>query len=124
MKWLICGSRNYSDWAFMHATLHALVDELGDFPTLIIHGDAPGADTLGKLWAEWWKIPTDAHPADWEKYGKPAGPIRNREMLTLNPDAVIGFLNKPRKLSRGTNDMLTIAEARHIPTYIYPEEFR
>jgi len=45
-------------------------------------------------------------PADWEKYGKASGPIRNRKMFKLGqPDLVLAFHNDIYK-SKGTNDMV------------------
>ena len=47
-----------------------------------------------------------AVPADWDKYGKAAGPIRNRHMFRLGkPDLVLAF-HKDITKSRGTNDMV------------------
>ena len=42
-------------------------------------------------------------PADWKKYGKSAGPIRNREMLKMDPDIVLIFHDDPKN-SKGTKD--------------------
>jgi len=47
----------------------------------LIHGDCKGADTLaGKAGAE-LKFEIDAQAANWEKYSRAAGPIRNTEMV-------------------------------------------
>lgn len=53
-------------------------------------------------------------PADWTTYGKAAGPIRNRQMLDLNPDIVIAFHNDITS-SKGTKDTVTEAKRRGIP---------
>ena len=48
------------------------------------------------------RIPAVAFPADWQKHGKRAGPIRNALMLAEGkPDLVIGFAG-----GKGTDDML------------------
>jgi hypothetical protein len=59
---------------------------------VIIHGAAPGADTLAGQWAADKGIPVEAFPADWEKHGRAAGPIRNKQMLDDGkPDLVVAF---------------------------------
>lgn len=52
-------------------------------------------------------------PAEWEKYGKSAGPIRNRQMLDENPDLVIAF-HDDIESSKGTKDCIKEAEKRGI----------
>jgi len=50
--------------------------------------------------------------AEWEKHGKRAGPIRNRQMLELKPDGVVAFPG-----DRGTRDMITAAQEAGVPVY-------
>jgi hypothetical protein len=99
---LVCGSRDWQD-------IHAIRMRLVKLPpsSEILHGDAPGADTIAKWLAEDFGFTVRAFPADWKTHDKAAGPIRNRLMLDENPDLVIAF---HRNGSRGTAD--TIAEAR------------
>lgn len=47
----------------------------------LMHGAARGADTVAAEWAQDRAVMELAHPADWDRYGKRAGPIRNAEML-------------------------------------------
>jgi hypothetical protein len=56
------------------------------------------------------------YPADWDKYGKAAGPIRNKQMLDEgNPEKVIAFRFKN---SRGTQNMINQAEKAGIKTIV------
>lgn len=51
------------------------------------------------------------YPADWEKHGRAAGPIRNEKMLIVGtPDMVLAFPG-----GRGTADMIRKAEAAGLP---------
>lgn len=60
--------------------------------TAIIQGGASGADMLGRCFADMYKIKCITVPADWEKNGRAAGPIRNKRMLTdFKPDIVVAF---------------------------------
>jgi len=54
-----------------------------------------------------------AFPAEWSKYGKSAGPIRNRQMLDTQPNCVIWFHDNLER-SKGTLDMIRAAEERKI----------
>jgi DNA-binding MurR/RpiR family transcriptional regulator len=58
-----------------------------------------------------------SYPADWEAYGKAAGPIRNQRMLDEGkPDLVIAFSDLPT--TSGTYDMIKRAKAAGIPVYL------
>lgn len=72
-----------------------------DMHAVIVHGAARGADTIARLVAEDLGLATEAHPADWKKHGKAAGPIRNQEMLDSGIDLVIAFPG-----GNGTADMV------------------
>jgi hypothetical protein len=116
MKVLVCGSRYWDNSNIVSAVL----DEENDNQpfTLVIEGEASGADTMGREWAEARGIPVLPFPANWEKYGKAAGPIRNQQMLDEGqPDFVIAFTHDIEK-SRGTRDMVSRAMKADIPVRI------
>jgi hypothetical protein len=85
-----------------------------DEPIAVITGGARGADTFADLSAIELGYESIIVRADWAKYGKAAGPIRNRQMLDLEPDLepdlVVGFGR-----GRGTDDCCGEAERRGIP---------
>lgn len=86
MRVLVCGGRDYADQAKVSATL----DELQ--PTFLIHGAARGADQLADNWAVYNVVPFQRFPANWQKHGRAAGPIRNAQMLTEGkPELVVAF---------------------------------
>jgi hypothetical protein len=90
MKALVCGGRGYTDAERMARVMDAAVERLG--VTEIIQGGAPGADHLAKQWALTHGIPQTEFPADWSRFPKAAGPIRNQQMLDEGkPDLVIAF---------------------------------
>ena len=89
MRLLVTGGRNFDDRGLMWSTLDRLHAE-HQF-TLLIHGDARGADRLASEWAQDRGIDVLACPADRKRYGRGAGPKRNRQMLDQKPDLVVAF---------------------------------
>lgn len=88
MKVLVCGGRDFDNYELLKEVLNKL--EKKDLS--IIHGYAMGADKLALDWSVLNKIPCMGYSVDWEKYGKSAGPIRNKQMLEEGkPDLVIAF---------------------------------
>lgn len=60
--------------------------------TTIISGACRGADRLAVMWAKSVGVPVEEYPANWGRYGKAAGPIRNLQMLKDGkPDLVVAF---------------------------------
>lgn len=110
MKILVCGGRDLSDSALVFRVLTPLLREKG--VDRLVHGDATGADRIASSWAKSHNIPDIAYPADWETYGKAAGPIRNALVLAFEaPDLVVAFPG-----GRGTADMLFQATKAGIDT--------
>jgi hypothetical protein len=117
MRVLVCGSRSYDkcDWP-----LHAVLDWVRQADHLtVIHGAARGVDSqFGEL-AAIRGANVIEYPADWNKHGKSAGPIRNQQMLDEGkPDVVIAFIDKPLRLSHGTSDMVARAKKAGVMTYV------
>lgn len=105
MRVLVCGGRGFADSGLVFATLDALAKT--EVIDCIIEGDARGADRIAGAWAKRRRIDLRLFPADWNKYGKRAGPIRNQEMLDKGePDLVIAFPG-----GVGTADMVRRARA-------------
>ncbi|HKS72677.1 MAG TPA: SLOG family protein [Terriglobales bacterium] len=108
MRVLVCGGRDFSDRDLMARTLAPYrpspITAVSEHK--IIQGGAIGADTLAREWAEVYGVPYREFPADWNKHGRAAGPIRNQRMIDEGkPDLVIAFPG-----GRGTADMISRAE--------------
>jgi hypothetical protein len=112
---IVCGSRNWNNRAVIADTLNNLVLEHDwRFPDpVIVHGAARGADRLAADEAGKAGMIVEAHPADWDRYGKRAGIVRNEEMAAAGADLCVAFWDGR---STGTQDMLTRAHAHNIPT--------
>jgi hypothetical protein len=108
MKILCTGDRNWNNRRMIEIVLGAVRDTHDPSEVTVIHGNARGADKLCGEVATLLGYKVISRPADWIRYGKSAGPIRNREMLKLNPDIVFAFHNRLTE-SKGTKDMVSIA---------------
>lgn len=117
MKVLVCGSRDWTNAEAIYDRLESLVpvEPWLEGPT-IMHGDARGADKIAADIALDLGLWVEAYPADWERHGKAAGPIRNLQMLDQQPDLVIAF---QRNGSRGTQHTIDEARKRGIPVEVY-----
>lgn len=110
MKVIVCGGRDFDD---RNAVFNALDKAHGHKPiSMVIHGGARGADTLAGQWADARGILSAQVEALWDAHGKAAGPRRNRAMLSLFPDGVIGFPG-----GRGTSDMVAAARAAGVKVW-------
>ena len=110
-KVLVCGDRRWASRLIIMKYLEALK------PSLVIEGEAKGADTMARIAAEELGIPVQKFPAEWGKYGKAAGPIRNKQMLDEKPDLVLAF-HFDIEGSSGTANCLCQAEDRGIDYYL------
>jgi hypothetical protein len=99
VKVLVTGGRSFSNRTLLFAVLDGL--HADHVFTTLIHGGASGADRMAGEWAASRCIPVEAYPADWQKYGRAAGPIRNQRMIDRKPDMVVAFPG-----GRGTADMV------------------
>jgi len=101
---LVCGDRR---WKHGAAPIIEALRQYG--ATSVIHGAAKGADTCGDFAAKTLRLPVQSFPAEWDRHGKAAGPIRNQRMLTEGkPDLVLAF-HDDIEGSKGTKDMVARA---------------
>lgn len=113
MKTIIAGSRSIADPETVAAAVEASGFEIAE----VVSGCCRGVDRLGERWARRHGIPIQRFPADWQKHGKAAGPIRNRSMADY-ADALIAIWDGE---SRGTANMIEEAEKRGLKVFVYTE---
>lgn len=114
MRILVCGSR---DWNDKEAIIKRLLPFAAYEDVTVIHGAAKGADSLAGDVAKMFGFKVEEYPADWEKHGRAAGPLRNRKMLEEGkPNIVLAF---PLKQSIGTRHMVKIASEAGVEVKVY-----
>lgn len=119
MRIIIAGSRDFKDFYLLDKECIKYINELKSLGyntkrenVGIISGGAKGADKLGEMFARKYKLGLKIFEANWEKHGKAAGMIRNKEMAKFASEdedlgVLIAFWNES---SPGTRGMIEIAK--------------
>lgn len=116
---LVCGDRHWDNRAAIAAKLRAYANIwVGSVEGLtIIEGGANGADTLAGEVARGLGLELEVYEAEWKKYGRAAGPIRNAAMLASGVDLVLAF-HHDLEASKGTANMVRLATRAGVPVVI------
>ena len=104
-KVVIGGCRNYTDYAFFKSHLDEILKSEKD-EIVIISGHCSGVDIMGERYAAENGFTVEIFPAEWGKYGRAAGPIRNEKMVDI-ADLVIAFWDGK---SKGTKSLIKYTE--------------
>lgn len=117
IRMIVCGGVDFDDYSFFKSQMDRLISYYENIR--LASGHARGADTFAEQYAAEKDIPIQVFPAEWKKYGKAAGPIRNRAMLDYAREetpVVAAFWNGK---SRGTGNMLKQAQTAGVQCHIY-----
>lgn len=101
MKVAIVGSRDYADLERVRAYVKALPAD-----TVVISGGARGVDRVAAETARLRGLQVVEYLADWNKYGKSAGYIRNADIINA-ADIVFAFWDG---VSKGTKHSIDLAQ--------------
>ena len=112
---IIAGGRDFTDYNLLKQHCDYMLSKRAEVEEIVVlSGGATGADALGEQYASEHGYKILHFPADWQKYGKQAGPIRNRQMAD-NADALIAYWDGK---SRGTKNMIEEAQKRGLKVAI------
>lgn len=109
MKTIIAGSRDITDYKLVEEAVNEADWEV----TGVVSGGARGVDILAVEYAGNNNLICSVYPADWEKYGKRAGYLRNCQMAD-QAEALIAITNG----SKGTGHMINIAKERGLKVHV------
>ena len=119
---IICGSRSFTDYERLAKMcdyyLSRRIQE--GQKVIIISGGADGADKLGERYATERGLDYRVFPADWDRYGKRAGMIRNAKMAEI-ANACIAFPSDYSE-NRGTNNMIKVARRNNLLVRVVEDE--
>lgn len=80
---------------------------------------AKGADTFGRDYGEQYGYTIVSFPADWNKHGRAAGPIRNGEMAKYASEGTLGILLAFWDgESKGTKNMMKQAKGKGLRVFV------
>ena len=109
---LIAGGRDFSNYDLLARRCAAYIAEnCGVQELTILSGCASGADSLGEQFAKEYQLQCRFFPAQWEKFGRAAGPMRNRQMAQVADGAVVFWDGK----SKGTRSMIGYLRQMGVP---------
>lgn len=110
-KILVTGDRNWVNADLIMGELQYQIRILGI--EAIVEGEARGADRMARDAANQLGLRVFPYPAQWDLYGRAAGPIRNQKMLDDNPDIIMVMaFHDDLDNSKGTQDMVRRALAK------------
>jgi hypothetical protein len=125
---LVTGSRGWpQDRAYMIDTaLDEAVEiarkEVADL-LLVRHGAAEGVDTMASNWVKrnpvaqhWMPVVEEIHRPAWDIHGRPAGHIRNAQMVNMGAELCLAFIKDE---SAGATGCLQAAGRAGIVTWIW-----
>lgn len=99
IKLIVAGSRGFDNFPLLEMMI---LEHYNPSELEIISGNARGADRLGIQFAHKYNCKIKVFPAEWDKYGKSAGMIRNKQMGNYADKAIVFWDNK----SKGTKNMI------------------
>ena len=128
LRSIVTGSRNWPEgndpqrWR-VESILSSYVNiatAMGHTVTIVVGDCTTGVDAITYRYVMEYLskqgVKLEVHVADWNRYGKSAGPKRNRAMVE---SGIAGCLAFPLGESRGTRGCAKMAIAEGIPTKIF-----
>jgi hypothetical protein len=109
----IVGSRYYENYSEFSSVVNQITDIHGTPDNIVSGGHKdkygqikPGTDTLAWKWAQDNEVRIIEHDAEWDKYGRAAGPIRNK-LIVKDTDVLLAFVASN---SVGTRNTILLAQ--------------
>ena len=107
IRLIVAGGRDFADYQSLKTKLDYFLKDRRCDDIEIISGTARGADQLGERYAKERGLELVRCPAEWDKFGKRAGYLRNSHMATLATHCVCAWDGS----SSGTRHMINLAKS-------------
>lgn len=110
--WLsIVGSREFNDYVKFCKIMEFIKITYLKNIVGIVSGGANGIDSMAEKWAKENSLQLKVFHADWKKYGKAAGPIRNQQIVDfMHRMVAIPKIEPDGSYSKGTANSIKLAE--------------
>ncbi len=113
---VIAGSRHFQDYDFFCANVDTCLSKIRkEYTVVLLSGHCSGIDTMAERYAKEHGLQLEIFPAEWDKYGKGAGPKRNKQMVDA-ADYAITFPSG----GNGTKSLIALARKKGIPITVIP----
>ena len=113
---VVTGGRDYKHEKRVHELLKRID------PEVVYVGDCPtGVDKFTRYWCDKSAVPFRVFEAQWDDFGKAAGPIRNKEMIEAAAQDVVKPILLAFPGGRGTEDCVMHAKYYKIPVLRFEE---
>ena len=119
MKLIVAGGRDFKDYHLLKEALDSFQQEYGNI-TEVVSGGARGLDKLGEQYANENNIPIKRFVPDWERLGKKAGHVRNRQMGDYAKEhggMLVAFWDKQSKGTKGMIDYASKIGLKSVVVY-------
>ncbi len=114
MKVIVAGGRNFKKYQVVEDAIKDAISK-GLQITQVVSGGARGVDTMGETWAVKNGVDIKRFPAEWDKYGVSAGPIRNAKMAEYGEALILIWDG----VSSGSKNMLLQAKNRNLKIFLF-----
>jgi len=111
MKLIIAGSRTFKN--IDADTINRFIKLFGLHPNEVVSGGATGVDASGEWYAKSKRLPIKTFKADWDEFGKAAGPIRNKEMAQYADALLLIWDGTSRGSMSMKTEMLALGKPVH-----------
>ena len=112
---VVAGCRDYKNYEEVKKYIDSCISDIcKEYKLIFISGCCRGVDALGERYAKESGYKIERYPAEWKKYGRAAGPIRNEKMAAC-ADLIICFWDGK---SRGTKTMIEFAKKYNKPVKV------
>lgn len=112
---VIAGCRDYNNYEKAKSYIDFCLSNIRkEYDIIILSGCASGADSIGERYAEENGSMVEKYPADWKRYGRSAGPRRNKQMAEICDYVICLWDGK----SKGTKSMIDYAKKYNKPIKI------
>jgi len=102
---ILCGTRTFDDYDLLCEKVGFYLSRRALRNVTVLSGGCRGADKAGERWARENSVPILEFPAEWDKHGKSAGYIRNKQMAEKGTHLIAFWDGK----SKGTEMMIRLA---------------
>ena len=123
LRIIVAGSRDFDDYDLLEHTISEYLTNrhkmsMNYMHVEIVSGTARGADKLGEKFAKLMDFDLKRFPADWFKYGKRAGYLRNEEMAKYASKEIGVLIAFWDGESNGTKHMIDIAKRYGLEVHV------